>query len=103
MSFVYVLCGAYKNTTVVCLGTATTIDLVTGTGVYFSGSILPGIDVSYQGLLDRATSLPALSDLPLSDKMLNTNTAYSLYTGLFLVVKIRLLIVLFSNFLDYLF
>ncbi len=73
-----------KNTTVVCLGTATTIDLITGTGVFFSGSILPGIDVSYQGLLDRATSLPPLSDLPLSDKMLNTNTTHSLYTGLFL-------------------
>ena len=73
-----------KNTTVVCLGTATTIDLITGTGVFFSGSILPGIDVSYQGLIDRANSLPALSDLPLSDKMLNTDTAHSLYTGLFL-------------------
>lgn len=73
-----------KNITIASLGTATTIDLVTGTGVFFSGSILPGIDVSYQGLLDRATSLPALSELPLSDTMLNTNTAESLYTGLFL-------------------
>ena len=73
-----------KNTTVVCLGTATTIDLVTGMGVFFSGAILPGIDVAYQGLLNRATSLPPLSDLPLSDKTLNTNTAESLYAGLFL-------------------
>lgn len=73
------------NVTVVCLGTATTIDLVTSNGVFFSGSVLPGIDVSYQGLLDRATSLPLLSDLTPSDKILNTNTADSLYTGLFLV------------------
>ena len=72
------------NMVVTSFGTATTIDMVTNNAVFLSGVISPGIDVSYQGLINRATHLPALSELTFSDKALNNNTVEALYAGLYL-------------------
>lgn len=74
-----------KSMVVVSLGTATTIDLITNTGTFFSGVVSSGIDSSYQGLLYRAPHLMPLSDLPCSDNVLNDNIEHSLYAGVFVV------------------
>lgn len=73
-----------QSSIVVSLGTATTIDLITNTGVFLSGAILPGIDVSYQGLLNRATYLPSISELKDSTTLISVNTYDALYNGLFI-------------------
>lgn len=72
-----------KTCAVVSLGTATTIDVITNAGVFLSGAILPGIDVSYQGLLNRATSLPNISELKDSGDVVSNTSAEALYNGVF--------------------
>ncbi len=72
-----------KSVVIVSLGTATTIDLITKGGEFISGVIAPGVDVAYQGLIERATSLPSLSDLTLTENTISKNGLESLYTGAF--------------------
>ena len=42
---------------VVCMGTATTIDALTGTGIFLGGMILPGIDMMRASLAERTARL----------------------------------------------
>ncbi|MGL4561769.1 MAG: type III pantothenate kinase [Brevinema sp.] len=73
-----------QSTVVVSLGTATTIDLITEKGVYFAGPIVPGIETSYQGLINQAPHLPSLESLPKDQHhVLCQGILQSLSTGLF--------------------
>jgi len=55
------LIGAHSlqsgNCVVVCMGTATTIDALTGTGTFLGGMILPGIDMMHSSLATRTARL----------------------------------------------
>ncbi|MGL5721748.1 MAG: type III pantothenate kinase [Brevinema sp.] len=78
----FALYDMYKESFfVVSLGTATTIDLVTGEGIFYGGVICPGLDSSYAGLLSRAPHLPAMTELPSPDKIVGTNTLQALSAG----------------------
>ncbi len=77
-----------KSAIVVSLGTATTIDLVTESGEFVSGVIAPGVDSAYQGLIEKATSLPAISALTPPENNLSTNGLESLYLGSFVAQAI---------------
>ena len=48
---------------VIDMGTATTIDYITGQGVFIGGMIAPGLRSAYQGLLAAAPQLPQVDDL----------------------------------------
>lgn len=67
-----------------CLGTATTIDIVTEEGMFYSGVVMPGLDAAYSGLIDRAISLPSLTDLPETEHFINNDMGSALYAGVFL-------------------
>lgn len=66
------------------LGTATTIDLITKTGIFFSGIVAPGVDASYNGLLLRAPHLPSMHQLPNPEKLLGTMLEQALSSGIFM-------------------
>jgi type III pantothenate kinase len=55
------LIGAHEfqsgNCIVVCMGTATTIDALTGTGTFLGGMILPGLDMMHASLATRTARL----------------------------------------------
>ncbi len=74
--------GAGSRPVVVAdLGTATTIDYITGQGDFLGGVIAPGIRSSYEGLLLRAPHLPEVAlDPPL--KLIGRQTADCLKSGL---------------------
>ncbi|MGL5955322.1 MAG: type III pantothenate kinase [Brevinema sp.] len=85
----YAVYHIFKTSTIiVSLGTATTIDLVTNTGVFLSGVIIPGIDTAYQGLTTRAVSLPQISDLEEVNQVITHNISESLYAGSFIAQAI---------------
>ncbi|MGL4367148.1 MAG: type III pantothenate kinase [Brevinemataceae bacterium] len=81
---VYVLCG--KSMVIASLGTATTIDLVTKNGTFFSGIITSGVDTSYKGLISRASHLPELSEIPVQEyyKAITSNVTEALASGIYL-------------------
>ncbi len=90
-----------KSAVVVSLGTATTIDLVTKSGEFVSGVIAPGVDSAYQGLIERATSLPAISDLTIPENNLSKNGLESLYLGSFVAQAILIEQFMFRITKDY--
>ena len=55
------LIGAHElsigNCVVVCMGTATTVDALTGTGTFLGGMILPGVDMMHASLATRTARL----------------------------------------------
>lgn len=66
------------------LGTATTMDLITKTGMFFSGIVAPGVDAAYHGLLLRAPHLPTMQQLPNPEKLLGTMLDQALSSGIFM-------------------
>ncbi len=80
----YAVYTLFKKTSIVAsLGTATTIDMVTNTGIFISGAIVPGVDASYSGLLSRANYLPDISELAEPESTASSNVLEALYTGVF--------------------
>jgi type III pantothenate kinase len=63
------------------IGTATTLDVVDGTGAYLGGAIAPGVETSAEALFARAARL-AKVDLDPPTKVIGTNTRESVQAGL---------------------
>ncbi len=66
---------------VVDLGTATTFDVVDGSGAYLGGAIAPGIETSAEALFRRAARLSAV-DLETPSRAIGRNTRESVQAGL---------------------
>ncbi len=67
---------------VVDFGTATTLDVITGKGVYKGGVIFPGIEASATGLSTQAALLPRVPADP-PDSLKFSDTVSGLRSGLF--------------------
>lgn len=68
---------------IIDFGTATTLDVVDGTGSYLGGAIAPGVETSAEALFARAARL-AKVDLDPPLKVIGTNTRESVQAGLML-------------------
>lgn len=67
---------------VVDLGTAITFDCISAKGEYLGGAICPGIGISIEALFSRTARLP-LVDFARPEKLIGTNTAGSIQSGLY--------------------
>jgi type III pantothenate kinase len=67
---------------VVDLGTAITFDCVSARAEYLGGMICPGIGISIDALFNRTARLP-LVDFRAPEKLIGTNTAGSIQSGLY--------------------
>lgn len=65
---------------VVDFGTATTFDCVTKEGEYIGGVIVPGVQVSLDGLLVRAAKLSRI-DLAVPPQVIGKNTVHAMQSG----------------------
>ncbi len=65
---------------IIDMGTATTITVVDETGAYIGGSILPGVGISLQALIEKASLLPAVDIVP-PKKTIASNTADAMKAG----------------------
>jgi type III pantothenate kinase len=65
---------------VIDLGTATTVDCITGEGVFLGGAIVPGLVSAYRGLLSSAPELPEIDISPV-DELIGTTTRECLRSG----------------------
>src|SRR5690606_8614101 len=61
-------------------GTATTLDCVSAEGVYVGGVIVPGVQVSLDGLLGRAAKLSRV-DLSEPPHVIGKNTTHAMQSG----------------------
>lgn len=68
---------------IIDFGTATTLDVVDGSGAYLGGAIAPGVETSAEALFARAARL-AKVDLDPPAKVIGTNTRESVQAGLLL-------------------
>lgn len=68
---------------VVDFGTATTIDVIDGTGAYLGGAIAPGVETSAEALFTKAARLSKV-DLEPPSAVIGTNTRMSVQAGLLL-------------------
>lgn len=71
-----------KPLIVVDCGTATTLDVITATGDYLGGAILPGIGVSAEALSSKTARLPSV-EIERPKSALGKTTAESIVSGLF--------------------
>jgi len=79
----YGLMRFYSNPGLVFdLGTATTVDFVSGRGIFEGGMIIPGIETSYRALEERAALLPKKSRLKRTKAFLGRNTNACMQTGM---------------------
>jgi type III pantothenate kinase len=65
---------------VVDFGTATTFDCVAGDGEYLGGVIVPGVQVSLDGLLQRAAKLSRI-ELTAPPRVIGRNTPHAMQSG----------------------
>lgn len=65
---------------VVDFGTATTFDCVSAEGEYVGGVIVPGVQVSLDGLLGRAAKLSRI-DLSIPPQVIGKNTVHAMQSG----------------------
>jgi type III pantothenate kinase len=65
------------------MGTATTVDAVTGLGVFEGGAIAPGVGISVDALYGRASRLRRV-DLAVPERAIGRNTADGLRSGVIL-------------------
>lgn len=72
-----------QSLVVVDMGTATTIDYVTGRGEFLGGAIVPGILSAYRGLIESATALPEI-EISCPGDYIGQNTCDSLRSGIVL-------------------
>jgi len=69
---------------VVDFGTATTFDLVDGTGAYKGGIIAPGINLSIDALVDAAAKLPRIAiEVPEGDSVIGRTTEDQMLIGIY--------------------
>jgi type III pantothenate kinase len=71
-----------QNLIVVDCGTATTFDVVTASGEYLGGVILPGIGVSAETLASRTAKLPRV-EIARPEAVLGRSTVESIQSGLY--------------------
>lgn len=71
-----------KDCLVVDCGTATTFDVVTATGDYLGGAILPGLGISAEMLASRTARLPAV-EISRPEAALGRSTVESIQSGLY--------------------
>lgn len=67
---------------VVDFGTATTFDFISKKGEYRGGMILPGIGISLEALLGRASKLPPV-EIAKPKHLIGTNTVESMQSGIY--------------------
>jgi type III pantothenate kinase len=72
-----------EDAIVVDLGTATTFDCITATGVFLGGVIMPGVRTSAETLIRRTSKLPA-TDLVAPKKVIGTRTEECIRAGVML-------------------
>jgi len=68
---------------IVDFGTATTLDVIDGTGAYLGGVIAPGVETSAEALFSKAARLSVV-DLEAPSRVIGTNTRASVQAGLVL-------------------
>lgn len=71
-----------RDLIVVDMGTATTIEVVTATGDYLGGAILPGVGVSAESLASRTAKLPRV-EIARPEAALGRSSVESIQSGLF--------------------
>ena len=67
---------------VVDFGTATTIDLISKKGEYVGGAIAPGLSISLEALVQRASKLPHI-EIVKPKEVVGRNTVNSIQAGIF--------------------
>ena len=67
---------------IVDFGTATTIDLISKKGEYVGGAIAPGLAISLEALIQRASKLPRI-ELVKPKEIIGRNTVNSIQAGIF--------------------
>lgn len=67
---------------VVDFGTATTIDLISAKGEYVGGAIAPGLSISLEALVQRASKLPRI-EIVKPKEVIGRNTVNSIQAGIF--------------------
>ena len=67
---------------VVDFGTATTIDLISAKGEYVGGAIAPGLSISLEALVQRASKLPRI-EIVKPKEVIGRNTVSSIQAGIF--------------------
>jgi len=65
---------------VIDLGTSTNFDLVSAEGAYIGGAIAPGLGLSLEALVGRASKLPRI-DLRRPERAIGTNTVAAMQSG----------------------
>jgi type III pantothenate kinase len=69
---------------IIDFGTATTFDVITGTGAYAGGIIAPGINLSLDALVNAAAKLPRLAiEEPQSDSVIGRTTESQMLIGIY--------------------
>jgi type III pantothenate kinase len=71
-----------QDSVVIDCGTATTFDVVTGSGDYLGGAILPGLAISAETLASRTAKLPRV-EISRPAAAVGRSTAESIQSGLF--------------------
>jgi len=73
----------YQNTCIVVdFGTATTVDLISRKGEYVGGAIAPGLLISLEALIQRASKLPRI-EIVKPKEVVGRNTVNSIQSGIF--------------------
>lgn len=67
---------------IVDFGTATTIDFISAKGEYVGGAIAPGLAISLEALVQRASKLPRIEVVKPKD-VIGRNTIHSIQAGVF--------------------
>ena len=67
---------------IVDFGTATTIDLISKKGEYIGGAIAPGLSISLEALVQRASKLPRIEVIK-PKEVVGRNTINSIQAGIF--------------------
>src|SRR4029453_9590228 len=73
----------YHDTCIIVdFGTATTIDLISQKGEYVGGAIAPGLSISLEALVQRASKLPRI-EIVKPKEVVGRNTVTSIQAGIF--------------------
>lgn len=73
----------YRNTCIIVdFGTATTVDLISQKGEYVGGAIAPGLLISLEALIQRASKLPRI-EIVKPKEIVGRNTVSSIQAGIF--------------------
>ena len=67
---------------IINLGTATTCDFISQTGVFEGGLIIPGVETSWKALQERAALLPEIHQITFRKALLGQNTKDCMISGI---------------------